>query len=193
MSPELNAAIFDFDGTLVDTMPLHYEAYRTTLAASGIELTHDDYYGNVGGTWREAIPKFLRGRACDLTHAEIHERKQRAVLAVMRTTEIPRLAAASLLPLLHGRVPMAIASSGSRATIELIVERLGWRDYFRAIVTAEDVARGKPAPDLFVLAAQRLGMHAQQCIVFEDTDDGIAAAIAARMTPYDVRGVRRAG
>jgi HAD superfamily hydrolase (TIGR01509 family) len=189
-SPELNAAIFDFDGTLVDTMPLHYEAYRRTFAEAGVELTEADYYGNIGGTWRETVPKFLRGRACAWTPEELHDRKQAAVLSVLETAEIPQLEAARLLPLLAGRVRMAIASSGSRTTIDLVVGRLGWRHYFDAIITGEDVANGKPAPDLFLLAAQRIGMYPAQCIVFEDTDDGIAAAIAAGMTTFDVRGPR---
>ena len=168
-------------------MPLHYEAYRRTLAEAGIGLTEADYYGNVGGTWRETIPKFLRGRACPWSPTEIHDRKQQTVLAVMQTVEIPQLAVAKLLPLLHKRVKLAIASSGSRATIELVVGRLGWTPLFDVIVTGEDVAHGKPAPDLFLLAAQRMGEWPSKCMVFEDTDDGIAAAIAAGMATFDVR------
>src|SRR5882724_798233 len=66
------AAIFDFDGTLVDTMPVHFEAYRRVLAEVGLELEPEDFYRNIGGHGRETIPKLLRGRACSLTPAEIH-------------------------------------------------------------------------------------------------------------------------
>jgi len=190
MRPGLDAAIFDFDGTLVDTMPLHYEAYRRTFADVGIELSEDDYYGQVGGTWRETIPKFLRGRPCSISPSEIHERKQRVVLALFEVEHIPQLAVTELLPLLHGRTPMAIASSGSRASIELIVRKLDWTRFFDAIVTGEDVARGKPAPDLFLLAAERLDIAAPRCLVFEDNDDGIRAARAAGMHIFDVRTAR---
>lgn len=187
---ELDAAIFDFDGTLVDTMPVHYEAYRRTFADAGIELTPSDYYDNVGGTWREAIPRFLRGRPCSLTNEELHDRKQALVLSVLRTAEIPQLAASRLLPLLRGRVKMAVASSGSRATVELVLERLGWKSWFGAVVTGEDVAVGKPAPDLFLLAARSIDVAPARCLVFEDNDDGIAAAVAAGMATFDVRGPR---
>lgn len=188
MSAQLDAAIFDFDGTLVDTMPLHYQAYRQTFADAGVALSEQDYFDNVGGTWRETIPRFLRGRECRWTVEQLHDRKQERVLDVLRTVEIPRLAASRLLPLLAGRVRMAIASSGSRATVELIVSRLRWEHYFEAILTGEDAPRGKPAPDLFLRAAERLEIPPTRCLVFEDTDDGIAAAIAAGMTPFDVRG-----
>lgn len=190
IDPNLDAVIFDFDGTLVDTMPAHFEAYRRTLGELGLELTKDDYYGNIGGTWRETIPRFLRGRSCPAAPESIHRRKQELVLEVLRTASIPQLAASRLLPLLRGRLPMAVASSGSRATIELVMGRLGWLEWFPVIVTGEDVQRGKPAPEIFLLAASRLGIEPRRCLVFEDTDDGIAAGAAAGMTTFDVRGSR---
>jgi HAD superfamily hydrolase (TIGR01509 family) len=84
-------------------------------------------------------------------------------------------------------LPIALASSGSRSGIDVILERLGWRDRFDAIVTGQDVARGKPAPDIFLRAAERLGIAPPRCLVFEDTDDGVAAARAAQMAVFDVR------
>ena len=186
---QLDAVVFDFDGTLVDTMPAHYAAYRRVFADVGIELTEADYYDNVGGTWREAIPKFLRGRACACSDEELHARKQGRLLAELEVADIPQLPAARLLPLLRGRVPLAIATSGSRATIELVLRRLAWTDAFAAVVTSEDVTRGKPAPELFQLAARRIGVSPERCLAFEDTDDGVAAARAAGMTAVDVRGL----
>ena len=186
---QLDAVVFDFDGTLVDTMPAHYAAYRRVFADVGIDLAEADYYDNVGGTWREAIPKFLRGRACACSVEELHARKQARLLAELEVADIPQLPAARLLPVLRGRVPLAIASSGSRATIELVLRRLAWADAFAAVVTSEDVARGKPAPELFLLAARRIGVSPERCLAFEDTGDGVAAARAAGMTVVDVRGL----
>lgn len=187
--PDLDAAIFDFDGTLVDTMPIHYEAYRRTFAEFGVELTAEDYFNNIGSTWRETIPRFLRGRTTPYTAEQIHDRKQALVLAVLQGIAIPQLAAARLLPLLRGRVPLAVASAGTRTTIELVLTRLGWAPWFQAVVTGEDVAHGKPAPDVFLLAARRLNVEPRRCIVFEDTDAGLAAGEAAGMTTFDVRGL----
>ncbi|MEZ4365363.1 MAG: HAD family phosphatase [Kofleriaceae bacterium] len=179
--------VFDFDGTLVDTMPLHYEAYRRTFAEAHLELTPEDFYGNIGGSARETIPRFLRGRSCARSVQELHARKKEIVAELFATAEVPRLATAMLLPLLHRRIKLALASSGSRPGIELLLTRLDWVRYFDVVVTGEDAARGKPAPDLFLLAARGLDLDPARCLAFEDTDDGVAAAEAAGMTVFDVR------
>ncbi|MCK6549739.1 HAD family phosphatase [Myxococcota bacterium] len=185
MKPE--AAIFDFDGTLVDTMPLHYEAYRQVFAELSIELTPDDFYGNVGGKAKETIPRFLRGRPCAVGVEELHARKKARLEVILDDVEIPVLETAKLVPVFASMTKVALASSGSRPGIEKILARLGWSSWFGAIVTGEDAPRGKPAPDLFVLAASRLGVDPRHCIAFEDTDDGCASARAAGMTVFDVR------
>ena len=179
--------IFDFDGTLVDTMPLHYEAYRRTFEEVGIDLAPADFYSNIGGKASETIPRFLRGRPCRLSAAELHARKKQLAHEVLATADIPVLATASLLPVFRGVLPIALASSGTRSGIEIVLRRLGWSSCFDVVLTGEDVARGKPAPDLFALAAQRLGVAAEHCVVFEDTDDGVVAARDAGMAVFDVR------
>lgn len=183
----LNAVLFDFDGTLVDTMPLHYEAYRRTFSEMGLDLTPDEFYPHIGGTGPETIPKFLGGRATSWSVAQIHDRKKLAFLEILNEVEIPQLPAARLLPLLHGRVPMAVSSSGARIGVLAMIERLGWNGYFDAVVTAGDAARGKPAPDLFLKAAELLGVPPEECLVLEDTDDGAAAGRAAGAVVIDLR------
>ena len=92
----------------------------------------------------------------------------------------------------HGRVPMAVASAGRREIVEDTLRATGIRDLFREIVTVEDVdGRTKPAPDLFLEAARRLGVDPERCTVFEDTDEGIEAAIRAGMSVTDVRTIHR--
>jgi beta-phosphoglucomutase-like phosphatase (HAD superfamily) len=186
-TPRIAAAIFDFDGTLVDTMPLHFEAYRRVLAEVDIELTPDDFYQNIGGNARETIPKLLRGRACPLTPADIHARKKRLVNELLTNGPIPVLETAKLLSVFQGNLAMALVSSGSRAGIEIVLARFDWQRYFAAVVTGEDAPRGKPAPDLFLLAAETLRVPPAACIVFEDTDAGLAGAANAGMRPFDVR------
>lgn len=185
MKPE--AAIFDFDGTLVDTMPLHYEAYRRVFAELDLELTADDFYGNIGGKAKETIPRFLRGRPCAIDVDELHARKKARLDLLLDEVEIPVLETAKLVPVLASMMKVGLASSGSRPGIEKILGRLGWRAWFGVIVTGEDAPNGKPAPDLFLLAASRLDVDPSRCLAFEDTDDGVSAARAAGMTVFDVR------
>jgi HAD superfamily hydrolase (TIGR01549 family) len=181
------AAIFDFDGTLVDTMPLHFEAYRRVLAEMDIVLSADDFYANIGGNARETIPKFLRGRECPRSNDEIHARKKEMVNRLLAECPIPILETAKLLPVFAQWLPMALVSSGSRPGIEIVLARLDWEQYFSVVLTGEDAARGKPSPDLFLLAADKLNLPPEACIVFEDTDAGLEAARGAGMRPFDVR------
>jgi HAD superfamily hydrolase (TIGR01549 family) len=181
------AAIFDFDGTLVDTMPLHYEAYRRVLADVDIELAAADFFDNVGGNARETIPKFLGGRPCRLSVQEIHDRKKQLVNRLLAECEIPILETAKLLPVFAGTMRVGLVSSGSRPGVEIVLSRLGWDRYFEVVITGEDAKRGKPAPDLFLLAADRMQVAPESCIVFEDTPAGLEAAERAGMRPFDVR------
>jgi HAD superfamily hydrolase (TIGR01509 family) len=183
----LHGVLFDLDGTLLDTMPLHYEAYRRTFLEMGMALSPEGFYGNVGGTAMETIPRFLAGRAAPWSIHEIHERKKNRLADLLDEAELVTLPASRLLPLLHGRVPMAVATSGARPGVEKMLRRLGWTSLFGAVVTAEDVVHGKPAPDVYVEAARRIGVDAANCLAFEDTDDGVTSARAAGAHVIDVR------
>lgn len=184
---KLSAVIFDFDGTLVDTMPIHYRAYREVFADYGVELTLEHFLTVTGGKASETIPR-MAGRPLDpATVAEIHRRKKLRVGALFASEDIVRLRTSMLLEALRGRVPLALASAGSREGIELVLNRLNWRSAFSVLVTGEDVANGKPAPDAFLVAARSLEVPAAECLVFEDTDAGVAAAQAAGMSWIDVR------
>jgi len=186
-SDSVAAAVFDFDGTLVDTMPVHFEAYRRVFAGAGVELSERDFFDNIGGNARESIPKFLRGRECRLSVAEIHARKKELVNKLFAESPLVVLETAKLLPFLGGRMSLALASSGSRPGIEILLRRLDWERHFSAIITGEDAVNGKPAPDLFLLAAEKLAVPPAACMVFEDTDAGVEAARNAGMQVFDVR------
>jgi beta-phosphoglucomutase len=182
----VQAAIFDFDGTLVDTMPLHFESYRRAFAVHGVELSHDDFYRNVGGNARQTIPKFLAGRSMPCSVEELHVEKKRQLDVLLDTVEIPQLECAKLLFALRPIMKIAMASSGARRGIEKMLTKLGWSTLFDVVVAGEDAA-GKPAPDLFLLAAKNLNVAPAVCLAFEDTQDGVVAATAAGMTVFDVR------
>jgi beta-phosphoglucomutase-like phosphatase (HAD superfamily) len=181
------AAVFDFDGTLVDTIPLHYEAYRRTFAEQGLELDEDHFLRCLGGVARETIPLMLAGRPCTASVAELHARKKALLDDLIGTEPITTLGAAELVPVLAPHMPLAIASSGSRPGILAILDRLGWAGTFDVIVTGDDVTAGKPAPDPFLAAAHALGVDPTRCLAFEDSDPGVASARAAGMAVIDVR------
>jgi beta-phosphoglucomutase len=191
-SPEpLLAVVFDFDGTLVDTMPLHYEAYRRAFAVCcDVDLDRDLFFSEIGGTGREVIPRLLARVGAHADPQAIHACKKDALRDVLAEATIPELETAKLLPVLRPHHRMALASSGSRDGIELMLGRLDWVGYFDVVVTGEDVTAGKPAPDAFLLAAAGLGVDPARCLAFEDTDAGVTAAAAAGMTVFDVRATR---
>ena len=121
------------------------------------------------------------------TMADLHRRKQQILGELICTTELRVLETAKLLPVLEPHLRLGLATSGSRPGIELMLERLGWTNYFAAVVTGEDVSEGKPAPEPFLLAAERLAVAPDRCVAFEDTDAGVRSACKAGMTVFDVR------
>jgi beta-phosphoglucomutase-like phosphatase (HAD superfamily) len=183
----ISGIIFDFDGTLVDTMPLHFEAYRLTFEEMGILLLPEQFYSAIGGNARESIPKFLKGRPAPWSIQQIHMRKKELLMDVLRTSELKVLPCGLLLQAFAGLIPVGLASSGSRQGIECMLQRLAWSDLFDAIITGEDAANGKPNPEPFLLAAKAIGVDSHRCLAFEDTDDGVTAARAAGMHVFDVR------
>jgi beta-phosphoglucomutase-like phosphatase (HAD superfamily) len=183
------AAIFDFDGTLIDTMPLHYEAYRLAFAECvGADLEPEVFWGEIGGTARAVVPRLLaRVGHPDADAVLVHRRKKEILGDLVRTTDLVVLETAKLLPVLAPHLRLGLATSGSRPGIELMLGRLDWTRYFATVVTGEDVTEGKPAPEPFLLAAERLGVAPDRCVAFEDTDAGVRSARDAGMTVFDVR------
>jgi beta-phosphoglucomutase len=184
-----DAVLFDLDGTLVDTMPLHFKCYAEVLAQRGLHLSHECFMGAVGSPAAEAIPRFLTraGRkSWDASEIrEIHQCKKQLFHHLLECTAIPELPAARLLGALAD-VKLGLVSSGNRAGVEAILSRMDWGQRFDVIVTGDDVARGKPHPDPYILAAKLLGVEPSACLVLEDTKDGLASARAAGMVARDV-------
>lgn len=185
--PGTTGLIFDCDGTLADTMPAHYKAWLALLGRFHIPFPEPRFYA-MGGMPTASIIRVLAGEAgVEVTDVDamVHEKEQTFLTfldAVAPIEAVLMIAAAH-----RGKLPIAVASGGYRDTITRTLDRLNVRDWFDAIVTAEDTARHKPEPDVFLEAARRLGVAAPQCVVFEDTDIGLEAARRAGMTGVDVR------
>ena len=179
-------AIFDCDGTLADTMPLHYHAWATALTARNAEMSEQLFYDFAGIPTTDII-RILNDRfgySLDVEETAAHKEELYEELLPQAPPIEPVVA---LVHEYHGRFPMAVASGGIRRLVEKTVRALDLSDHFVSLCTAEDVERGKPNPDLFLLAAERLGVAPEDCVVFEDSDLGLEAAQRAGMQGVDVR------
>lgn len=181
------ALIFDCDGTLADTMPAHFQAWQAMLSRYGIPFSERRFY-QLGGMPTSKIIRLLAeesGVAVQDVDRMVVEKEEAFLefLHEVRPVEVVYQIAAHY----RGRMPMAVASGGYRDVIRQTLEKIGTADWFHAVVCAEDTARHKPEPDVFLEAARRLEVPAARCVVFEDTDIGLEACRRAGMAAVDVR------
>jgi beta-phosphoglucomutase-like phosphatase (HAD superfamily) len=178
--------IFDCDGTLADTMPLHWRAWQIITERHRLHFPEERFYA-LGGVPSRDILKILaaeQGRSLD--HLAIAHEKEEAYLPLMVDVE-PIHAVVEIAKVHHGKIPMAVASGGTQAIICQVLEQLKIRHLFAAVVTSEMVTNQKPAPDIFLEAARRIGVDPKFCRAYEDTDLGLTAIRAAGMEAVDVR------
>jgi len=188
-----SAVIFDLDGVLWDGEPLYHEAFNVVLAPYGHRVSDDDYRQIIGHSV-EYCWEWLRRR---LNLSEPLDRLlsayDEAVLHLLQRPLQPLPGVRPLIDELRRRgVPIAVASASLRQWVEATLRGLGLQDAFDAVVSASEVDNGKPAPDLFLAAAQRLGVPTQHCLAVEDTAAGIAAAKAAGMFAVQLRAASTA-
>ncbi|HOB98502.1 MAG TPA: beta-phosphoglucomutase family hydrolase [Verrucomicrobiota bacterium] len=185
----IRALIFDFDGTLADTMPLHWRAWQAVAAQFGFAITEQRFYALGGVPSIEIIRMLTREQnlALDL-RAVAHDKEESYLRLLDEVKPVPEVL--GIVRDQAGRRVMAVASAGSRRVIERVLEHLDLRRFFRAVVTMDDVTRHKPAPDVFLEAARRLDVPPAACLAYEDTDLGLEAIKAAGMLAVDVRELR---
>ena len=180
------ALIFDCDGTLADTMPAHYRAWRAALNAQQADMEEAYFYAMAGWPSPDIIRRlnheFGYTLPVDFTH---HDKERRYVESLAGATEVK--AVADIARAHAGVIPMAVASGGMRSVVETTLETVGLRGLFDFVVTADDVEHGKPAPDIFLRAAELMQVSPADCIVYEDGDPGMEAARRAGMRAVDVR------
>lgn len=179
------AYLFDCDGTIADSMPLHYNAWKAVLADWNCEYPEDVFYSWGGKPVRKIIADLNKIHGLQMPVEEIATRKEGLYLA-----QIPQLRAIpevlEHIEAEHGRIPLAVVSGSTRDSVHGSLSVLGLLDRFDTIVSADDYKHGKPAPDCYLLAAARLGVAPADCLVFEDTEMGVEAATAAGMASVKV-------
>jgi beta-phosphoglucomutase-like phosphatase (HAD superfamily) len=183
---EIRGLVFDCDGTLADTMPLHWRAWQVVTERHRLHFPEERFYLMGGVPTRDILKMLAEEQRVELDHLAVAREKEAAYMPLLHEIR-PIEAVVAIARLNYGKLPMAVASGGTRHVIETVLRHLEIRDLFDAVVTSEDVVRQKPAPDIFLEAARRIGVPADQCEAFEDTELGLTAIRAAGMRAIDVR------
>jgi HAD superfamily hydrolase (TIGR01509 family) len=174
------AYLFDCDGTIVDSMPLHYIAWKECLAEWNCVYEEDLFYAWGGRPNYEIIRRLNEMQGLNMPIEEVAHRKEVLYLAALpQLRAIPEVI--EHIEAQHGKIPFAVVSGSRRNAVVGSLTALHLLDKFDVLVCAEDYVHGKPAPDCFLLAAEKLGVAPGDCLVFEDTELGIEAATAAGM------------
>jgi beta-phosphoglucomutase family hydrolase len=182
----IQGLIFDCDGTLVDTMPLHYVAWKQTMDSVNIDFPEDRFYSFAGKPTVKIIETLASEHNVVCDAQALAEEKERLFLDNLEALEPIH----SVIEIVHrerGKRKLAVASGGWHDIIIRSLAVLHLDGLFDTIVGADDVVHGKPAPDVFLKAAENLGLAPSQCLVYEDGDLGIEAAHAAGIQVIDVR------
>jgi beta-phosphoglucomutase len=180
------AVLWDFDGVLVDTLPVHAEAWRMLLEARGLGFRADRYYAACGRAPEDVALALVNGQMPTPSRDWLKEfvQEERVVFfGLLRDRTVPLLDGVMLWleTIRTAGIPQAIASSTTQRIVQAILSGLPVDRYFSAVVTNEDVPACKPAPDVFLEAAARLGVAPGGCLVVEDSAHGVQAARAAQM------------
>jgi len=182
------ALIFDCDGTLLATPDLYAGAWQEAFRVAGQNMAADWYHERAGMSENVLLDDFEKDRDVVLDRECVVDAMRSAVLH--RIDEVREIfAVVSIARRCAGQKPMAVASGGPREIVRASLASTGLLPLFETVVTIDDVAHPKPAPDLFLEAARRLGMAPEDCLVFEDSRQGIQAARNAGMRVVDVNGI----
>jgi beta-phosphoglucomutase family hydrolase len=180
--------VFDCDGTIADTMPLHYQAWVAALREHGAEFPEAMFYEMAGIPTPKIIELLNERHGWSIPVEEATDRKE-GLFEQLIPQVTPIEPVVKLIHEYTGKLPMAVATGGTRAIVTKTLTAMNLLQHFSHLVTADDVTRGKPAPDIFLEAARRLGVPPAQCCAFEDADLGLQSARAAGMPVIDVRRV----
>jgi HAD superfamily hydrolase (TIGR01509 family) len=177
---DYRALLFDCDGTIADSMPLHLRAWNEALNPQGARMTeqlHDEWAGRPTAKIVEMLNEKFGLR---MPVEKTVEAKESAYLGLMPSVQaVPEIL--DVIKEHHGKIPLAVVSGSPRASVIKTLNHLGLFDRFDAVLGAEDYSPGKPSPNCYLEAARRLGVPPEKCLVFEDAELGVMAAQAAKM------------
>ena len=183
-----SAVIFDMDGVLLDSEPLHYEAVRQILAEQGVEFPLEDYFRYLGttltSTWDDLCERYPIAMPF-----EAFETRYNADVLIQYQAGAPLIRGARELAqqLTQAGVPIAVASSSHREWVEAALTGAGLREFFAQTTAGDEVSQGKPSPEIYLKAAEKLGFDPAECIAVEDAPAGVESAAAAGMRVVLVR------
>lgn len=179
------AYLFDCDGTIADSMPLHYVAWKRVLGEWNCELAEEVFYAWGGMPVAEIIATLNERNGLTMPVEEIQRRKEQLYFDILPELKaVPEVL--EHIEFSHGHIPFAVVSGSTRDSVTRSLTALGILDKFETLVCAGDYTRSKPDPEPFLIAAKRLGVKPEQCLVFEDTEMGIQSAIAAGMASVKI-------
>ena len=182
---DFRAYLFDCDGTVADSMPLHYIAWTKALAEWNCPFDEDLFYAWGGKPPIEIISTLNKMHGLNMPAAIVAEHKENFYFELLPALKpVPEVV--EIIHAGQGLLPFAVVSGSTRESIVKSLTTLNLLDRFDLLVGAEDYMHSKPAPDAYLIAAQRLGIDAKHCLVFEDTGIGIQAATAAGMASVRV-------
>ncbi|HWB10787.1 MAG TPA: HAD family phosphatase [Pirellulales bacterium] len=184
-SSERLGLIFDVDGVLVDSYGAHFKSWQQAAAEFGFSITEDEFAQNFGRKSHETIAERWGNRLTSQQVSSFEHRKEALYRDIIRRDFPAMNGAAELIDAWRAAGQLlAVASSGPPENVAIVLDQLGRRDKFQAVITGADVTRGKPDPQVFLLAAEGLRIAADRCAVIEDAPAGIAAAKAAGMVAF---------
>jgi beta-phosphoglucomutase family hydrolase len=188
---DFKAYLFDCDGTIADSMPLHYQAWKKALDEQNCTFSEQLFYDWGGVAVADVIRRLNEMQQLNMSVAEVSDRKENFYLENLpQLKAIPEVV--EHVTANHGRIPLAVVSGSTRDSVQASLNALNLLDRFDTLVCAGDYKKGKPDPEAFLLAAERLGVTPESCMVFEDADLGIQAATAAGMASVKVPSPRLA-
>ncbi len=190
LAPGTEALVFDCDGTLADTFAAHFRCFRDVMRDLDYAFEADFYAARLGLSRTLLLKAIAETHGVALDDAEIARRTVAAFPGYVGAVT-PIAVTCDLARAHHGRLKMAVASAGTGTIVRSILDTIGMSPLFDAVVTIEDVARGKPHPDIYLAAADRLKVPPARAQAFEDSDEGLEAARTAGMHVTDIRAYYR--
>ncbi len=179
------AYLFDCDGTIADSMPLHYIAWKKALAEWNCTFDEQLFYTLGGTPVAEIVSLLNKKQGLSMPVKSVSSRKENLYMELLpQLKAVPEVV--EQIDAQHGRIPFAVVSGSTRESVTASLDSLKLLDRFDTMVCAGDYKKSKPDPECFLLAASKLGVAPESCLVFEDTDMGIQAATAAGMASVKI-------